>query len=166
MQILTINNTPFNMNELPNEIDELHYCVLDYSDLQAIDYYFIPLIFLESFSSPAADLKIGPYRIQVPLDWSIIIGDKHQGDLEIIQLVHLNDRDFTAFAFNPIRGYMPSFFDIEIVNVFQDVKWFTPKLKFGNILAVPLAIGDNPLCVYIVKDIQKLPEVLDITKLV
>jgi hypothetical protein len=165
MKILTIDNVSFDMNELPDEIDDIRYCVLDYSNVETIDYYFMPLIFLESFSSPAADLKIGNYRIQVPLDWSIIIGDKHQGDLEIIQLIHLNDRDFTAFAFNPIKGYIPSFLEISISNIFPDIKWFTPKLKFGNILAVPLSTGKIPLCVFIVKDIQKLPEVLDITKL-
>lgn len=168
MKILTIENQSFDMNIIPEEIgefDDIRYCVLDYSDQDNVDYYFIPLYFLESFSSPVADLQIGKYRIQMPLDWSIIIGDKHQASLEIIQLMHLNDRDFTAFTFNPVNGYMPSFFDIQIIDVFPDVKWFTPKLKYGHILSVPLEIKESPLCVFMLKDINKVPEVLDISKI-
>ena len=166
MRVLTVDNTVFNINDVPDQIDDMRYCVLDYSHPDNVDYFFVPLVFLESFSSPAADLQIGPYRIQMPLDWCVVIGDKDFGDLEIIQLMHLNDRDFSVFAFNPIKGYMPKFFNIEIVNVYPDVKWFTPKLKYGHILSVPLNNDDNPFTCFFVKDVNKLPEVLDITKLI
>jgi hypothetical protein len=165
MNILTPENTSFSMNRVPNEVDDLRYCVLDYSDQSDVDFYFIPLIFLDQFSRPAADLQLGKYRIQVPLDWSIVIVDKESGAMEILELKSINDRDFTAFALNPINGYMPQFLNIQILNIFPDVNWYFPKLKYGHILAVPVEEGDSPLCVYLVREITKLPESLDITKI-
>lgn len=182
MRILTEENKCFLMNELPTEPVDIRYSVLDYSNQQNVDYFFIPLIFLETFSAPAADLKIGPYRIQMPLDWSVVVGDKNLGDLEIISITHLNDREFQSFCFNPINGYRPEFHTIEIVNVYPDIKWYFPKLKYGHILSVPLSehgttrtiqrgttgatfeSTDLP-CAFFVKEVNKLPEVLDITKL-
>ena len=165
MNILTPENTSFSMNRVPNEVDDLRYCVLDYSDQSDVDFYFIPLIFLDQFSRPAADLQLGKYRIQVPLDWSIVIVDKESGAMEILELKSINDRDFTAFALNPIDGYMPQFLNIQILNIFPDVNWYFPKLKYGHILAVPVEDGESPLCVYLVREITKLPESLDITKI-
>jgi len=156
----------FDINQLPERIGDIRYCVLDYSDPQSIDYYWFPLVFLDIFSSPCADIRIGPYSIQMPLDWSIVIGDKHCGDLEVIRLIDLNDKDFDAFSINPIRGYMPDFLKIEIVNVFADVKWYFPKLKHGHLLALPLKSGENPPCVFFVKEASKIPESLDIRHLV
>jgi len=166
LRILTTDNQSFDLNQLPEKVDDLRYCVLDYSDAHNIDYYWFPLIFLDIFSSPCADIRIGPYNIQMPLDWSIVVGDKHAGDLEIMRLVDLNDKDFDAFSINPIRGYMPDFFNIEILNVFSDVKWYFPRLKNGHILAFPLSTGSNPPCVFFVKETGKLPDQLDIRQLV
>lgn len=152
------------MEEVPNQVDDLRYCVLDYSNQADVDFYFIPLIFLDQFPRPAADLQIGKYRIQMPLDWSIVICDKHLGNMEIIELKHLNDRDFEVFALNPINGYMPQFLEITIQNVFPDVTWNIPKLKRGHILAVPLHDGPEAPCAFFVKDTNKLPDGLDISK--
>lgn len=165
MKILTPDNVGFDMNDIPNEIDDIRYGVLDYSDKDDVDYYFMPLIFLDNFPRPAADLQLGPYRIQMPLDWSIMIVDKDSGAIEILELKSINDREFDAWGFNPINGYMPSFLPINVLNIYPDVNWFFPKLKYGHILAVPLEDGPSPVCAYFVKDINKLPDVLDITKL-
>ena len=75
MRLLTAENTTYNINQIPEAASEINYCVLDYSDQSDVDYYFIPLIFLESFNSPCVDIKIGNKNIQMPLDWSVIIGD-------------------------------------------------------------------------------------------
>lgn len=165
MRILTETNSTFAMEDVPDNTDAF-YCVLDYTDQNQVDYKFIPLAWMESFNAPAVDLRIGSHRLQMPMDWSIVIGDKNSGDLEVIALKQINDRPFEAFAMNPLAGYMPEFLDIEIVNVFPDVKWYFPKLKYGHILTVPLEIRDKPLCCYFVKDANKIPEVLDITQVV
>lgn len=166
MKILTNHNRTYNLNQIPDSVDDVRFGVLDYSDQKNVDYYFIPLIFLESFNSPCVDLKIGPYNLQMPLDWSVIIGDKNSGELEIMPLIYLNDKDFDVFCFNPINGYMPKFLKLEIINIWPDVKWYFPKLKNGHMLSVPLDDNNEPICAYFLKDIGKIPEVLDIRKLI
>ena len=70
MRILTLNNTAFDLNDLPDEVDEdTRFSVLDNSSPNEPDFFFMPLIFLESFNSPAILLNIGGYEIQMPLDW-------------------------------------------------------------------------------------------------
>jgi hypothetical protein len=154
------------MNELPPLITEdLRYCVLDYSNQNDVDFFFYPLAYLDAFSRPAADLKIGPYRIMMPLDWSVVIADKNFGYMEVLELKHLNDRDFEIFGINPCGGYMPEFHEVTIENIFPDYSWNMPRLKFGHILAVPLCDGHKPPCALFVKDTNKLPDVLEITKI-
>lgn len=152
------------MNDLPEYVDELRFCVLDNSDPRDPDYFFIPLVFLETFNDPALVLKIGGQLIKMPYNWQMLIGEPDFGDLEVIPLTRLNDRSFKAFTFNPLGSKMPSYSMIEIVDVYQDVKWYFPKLKSGQILAVPLEDGSNPLCAYFVKDISKQSEIVDITR--
>jgi hypothetical protein len=165
MRILTNNNTAFSINQVQEGMDTLNYCVLDYSNPSDVDYFFLPLLFLESFYSPCIDVKIGPYCIQMPLDWCVLIGDVNLGDLEVMPLVYLMDKDFDVFCFNPIQGYMPKFHKLEILNTWPDVKWFFPKLKPGHILAIPLSEENNSLCAFFVKEQNKLPDTIDIRKM-
>jgi hypothetical protein len=164
MRILTLENQSYSMNDLPDEVEDLRFCILDNSDPKEPDYYFIPLIFLESFSSPALVLNINNNIIKVPMDWQLLIGEPDLGDLEVVPLTSINDRGFSAFAFNALSSFMPSFYPVEIVDIFQDVKWYFPKLKPGQLLAVPLTEGDRPECVYFVKELSRQSEVLDYSK--
>jgi hypothetical protein len=136
--------------------------VFDYSNPDNPDYFFIPLIFLENFHAPAVVLKIGEYTVQMPLDWSILVCDDDYSDLEIMPLTSLNDRGFHTMVFNPLRHMVPRPKEVNIVNLYQDVKWFFPKLKNGNILVVPVEDKPMPNCVLFLKDSAKLPDVIDI----
>lgn len=164
MRILTLEDTAFEMNELPDEVDDLRFAILDNSDPRNPDYFFIPLIFLESFNSPALVLDIDGNLIRMPVDWKILIGEKEIGDLEMINISSLNDRGFSAFTFNPISGFRADYLPINIVDLYSDVKWFFPKLKQGQILAIPIETGTGPRCVYCAKEINKQNEIVDITK--
>ena len=120
---------------------------------------------MESFNSPALVLKIGEHTIKMPIDWQLLIGEKDVGDLEVVPLTSINDRGFSAFAFNPISSFRPEFFPVDVVDIYQDVKWYFPKLKPGQLLAVPLETGtDKPLCVYFIKDVSRQSEVVNYTK--
>jgi hypothetical protein len=166
MRILTLENRSFEMNEIPNEIDELNFCVLDNSNPREPDYFFIPLIFMESFNAPALVLRIGKHIVKMPVDWQLLIGEKEQGDLEVVPLTSINDRGFSAFAFNPRTSFRPDFYPVEIADIYQDVKWYFPKLKPGQMLAVPLEEGvDGPMCAYFVKDISRQSEVVNYDKI-
>lgn len=125
----------------------------------------MPLIFLESFYSPAVVLDIGKYRVKMPLDWSVLVTDETFHDMEIMPLTSINDRGFSTIVFNPLKHMVPETFEINISNVYADVKWFFPKLKNGNVLAVPVEEGDEPNCVLFVKESAKVPEPIDIASL-
>ena len=76
MQILTLDNLGYDLNNLPEEVEEdMRFAVLDNSDAQNPDFFFMPLIFLESFNSPAMVLRIGDDEVTMPIDWSIAVGD-------------------------------------------------------------------------------------------
>jgi hypothetical protein len=161
MRILTLDNKPFELDHLPEEVDDMRFAILDNSDPKDPDYHYIPLIFLESFTAPALVLRIGENQIKMPVDWQILIGEPDLGDLEVLPLTAINDRGFKAFQFNPLSSFRPSFLDIEIIDVYQEVTWYAPKLKNGQLLCVPATNGDQPDCVYFVKDISRNCEVID-----
>lgn len=165
MRILTVENQAYELDDIPEVVDDLRFSVLDYSNPKYIDYYFIPLMFLESFYSPSAVLKVGKYTVNVPLDWSIVICDPFVGEPEVMSLMSLNDRGYTAFATNPISGFTPEYLDVSITNIYNDVKWYAPKLKFGHLISIPLHDGENPPCILMVKETSKIPEVLDLNEI-
>ena len=161
MRILTIENQAYNLDSLPEEVDDMRFAVFDNSDPTNPDYHYIPLIFLESFNAPALVLRIGENIIKMPLDWQILIGEPDVGDLEVLPLTSINDRGFSVFEFNPLTSFRPSFPDIEIVDVYHDVTWDAPKLKNGQMLCVPLTDEHKPPCVYFVKEISRNCDVVD-----
>lgn len=164
MRILTLENQFYDLDHLPDEIDDMRFAIFDNSDPANPDYHYIPLIFLESFNSPALVLKVGDNSIKMPMDWQILIGEPDLGDLEILPLTSINDRGFRAFEFNPLTSFRPSFPDIEILDVYHDVTWYAPKLKNGQMLAVPVSNEPQPPCVYFVKDISRNCEIVDYNK--
>lgn len=165
MRILTLDNTSFEMNAIPDDVGDLRFSVLDNSDPRDPDYFFIPLIFLESFNSPALVLRVGQNIVKMPVDWQILIGEPDLGDLEVVPLTSINDRGFSVFTFNPLSSFRPEFQSIEIVDIYQDVKWYFPKLKPGQMLAVPLSENDESMCAFFVKDISRQSEVVDYSKI-
>jgi len=165
LQILTIENKIYHLNDLPEEVDDdLRFNVLDISDSNNIDYFFVPLIYLESFTAPAAVLKVGEHTLTMPLDWCAVIGDLEGADLEVLPLTSLNDRGFKAFCFNPMSSFKPNFLNIDIIDVYQEVKWYFPKLKAGQLLTTPLSGKVGPECAFFVKEVSRQNEVIDYTK--
>jgi hypothetical protein len=162
MQILTLDNEYFDLNTLPKEIDkDIRYSVLDNSDPKDPDYFFVPLIYLESFSSPAVVLQIGEHQVQMPLEWSMVVGNSEVGDLEVLPLTSLNDRGFEAFCFNPLTSNRPNFLPVDVINVYQDVKFYFPKLKNGQLLTTPIQKKKDPNCAFFVKEVSRQSELID-----
>jgi hypothetical protein len=144
----------------------MRFSVLDNSDPSNPDFFFIPLIFLESFNAPAMVLKIGDEEISMPIDWSIAVGDSSSSsEIEILPLTSLNDRGFEAFCFNPLSSFRIEFKPIEIVNFYNDVKWYFPKMKNGQLLSVPISEKQKPNCCYFVKEISRQSELIDLSKI-
>jgi hypothetical protein len=161
MKILTLDNIAYELDTLPEEVEDLRFSILDNSDPSNPDYHYIPLIFLESFNAPALVLRIGNRTIKMPVDWQILIGEPDIGDLEMLPLTSINDRGFKVFQFNPLTSFRPSFPEIEIVDVYHEVTWYAPKLKNGQLLAVPLDDEHEPECVYFAKDVSRNCEIVN-----
>lgn len=157
MQILTLDNTTYLLNKIPDHVDdEMRFSILDNTDTSNPDFFFVPLIYLESFSSPAVVLQIGEKnKIQMPLDWHILLGDPDCGDLEILPLTSLNDRSFHAFCFNPITDSMPTYQEVNVINIYSEVEWFFPRVRSNHLLTTPVNTNDNPPCAYFIKDINR-----------
>jgi len=168
MKILTLENKSYDLKNLPEQIEEdIRFSVLDNSDPKNPDFFYVPLIFLESFSAPAMVLEINGNEITMPLDWCIAVGDRESyNDLEVLPLTSLNDRGFEAFLFNPMTSYAPDFGTLKITHFYNDVKWYFPKMKNGQLLSVPITNGDNPKCAFFVKDISRQSEIIEYSQLI
>jgi len=167
MRILTLENTSFSLNKIPETIDdEIRFSILDNSNPKEPDFFFNPLIFLESFNSPAVVLEINGNEITMPLDWCLAVGCSQAGsDLEVLPLTSLNERGFEAFLFNPLTSTHPKFGTVEITNFYNDVKWFFPKMRNGHLLSIPIEEKENSLCAFFVKDVNRQSEIIDFGKL-
>ena len=167
MQILTLDNKAFSLNNLPDEVDDsTRFAVLDNSDPKEPDFFFMPLIFLESFNAPAMVLRIGNEEVTMPIDWCIAVGDSSSAcDIEVLPLTSLNDRGFEALIFNPLSSFRVEFKPIEVVNFYNDVKWYFPKMKNGQLLATPLSLSEKPSCAYFVKEISRQSEIIHLDRI-
>ena len=163
MNILTLDNKAFSLNNLPEQIEEdIRFSVLDNADPKNPDFFFIPQTFLETTRPPAIVMEINGKEISMPLDWHIAVGDSETGnDLEILPLTSINDRGFEAFVFNPLKSYKPDFGSLKVTNFYNDVKWHVPKTKNGQLLSVPIEDGPNPLCAFFIKDVSRQIETID-----
>jgi hypothetical protein len=97
----------------------------------------------------------------MPLDWKMLIGEQGQPEMHVLPITSLNDRGFDAFTFNPLSSAKPDFLPIDVVDIYTEVKWYFPKIKSGQLLAVPLTGGPTPTCAYFVKDISRQCEMVD-----
>ncbi len=161
MKIHTLEDTAYELDELPEKIDDLRFSIFDNSNPKDPDYFYIPLIFLESFTAPALVLRIGDKVLKMPMDWHLLIGEYETGDLEALQLTSINDRDFKAFEFNSLSGYSADFLPVEVLDVYNEVQWYNPKLKNGQYLAVPIDEGSKPRVVYFIKDVSRNCQIVD-----
>ena len=161
MKIHTLDDTAYELNDLPDIIDDIRFAIFDNSNPKDADYFFTPLIFLESFTSPAIVLRIGEHIIKMPMDWHLLIGEETTGDLEAIPLTSINDRDFKAFSFNSLSSFTADFLPVEVIDVYNEVQWYNPKLKNGQYLAVPLNNAEKPAVVYFIKDVSRNCQIVD-----
>jgi len=167
LQILTLDNTCLNLNTLPDELeDDIRFSILDNSNILEPDFFFLPLIMVESFNSPAMELEIGTKKILMPLDWHILVGDPSAGnDLEILPLTSINDRGFEAFVFNPLSSYTHKFLNITITNIYNDIKWYFPKTKNAQLITTPIENTPEPRCAFFIKEINRQSETLQLHNL-
>ena len=72
MKILTLDNVTYKLEKIPEYVDEnLRFAVLDNADPNEPDFFYIPLIFLESFNAPAAVLPVSYTHLTLPTIYSV-----------------------------------------------------------------------------------------------
>ena len=167
MRILTVDNLAYDLNKLPETVsDDMAFSVLDNSNPKEPDFFFIPLIYIESFSAPAIVLEIGGREITMPLDWSIAVGDLEDSNtVDVVPLTSIADRGFEAFIFNPLSSFKAQFAPVNVINFYNEVKWYFPKMKNNQLISTPLTQTKNPECAYFVKDISRQCESIEYTEL-
>ena len=162
MNILNLDtNEQYDLSTMGEFIGDIRYAVLDNSDPSITDYYFLPLMFMETFTSPGIILNVGMYQICVPSHWYILIGEPDVGDLEAVPLSSINNRGFRAFEYNPITGFSPSFPRISTEAVCDTMVWNVPRLRHGQYLCVPIEDGVKPKCLYFISSVNKTTEIVD-----
>ena len=166
MYILSNNNTAVLLSSLVDNDEEISFSYLDNTDPTSPDFYFQNLVFVESFVSTAVELKLGDYKIIMPVDWSIVVGDGQSDcDLEILPVTTLTTRGFDALSVNPISSFRNDFVPVEVTNMYLNVKWCFPKLTPGQVLTVPLRAGSQPPCCFFIRDVPKQSEIIILDKL-
>ena len=176
MRILTPEGEAFDVSKLNGK---QHFTILDVSDADNIDYRCAVVNWTHEYEWPAIELQIGPYRLEVPLNWRILTGDSNEGELELVDIEQIPNFDYDAFVLNPFKSFMPKFMPVHIVNSYGNsmTMWSLPKLQKKQIMAVPLGQPSEwperlnpesgktepyPLCAYFVDDSDKMNDVLDI----
>lgn len=161
MRILTLDNTQKELDLVGKSIKETHYSVFSVNNKadRFFDYYFKKLVFLEQFESVGVHLRIGGHNVVLPANWSIIVGDRDTTDVEIVPIDETNDRGFTALSINPLLSTTPSFLEIEMVDIFPDMSWNTPKMDVHNFLVTPLPENYQNLSILIIdeRNQKKIP---------
>jgi hypothetical protein len=178
MRILTPENIPFDVTQIVDGISQQKCAILDASNPEEVDYFFINMVMFSEYEYPAVQLSIGKYMVEVPFNWRILTGDAIQGELELVDIDELPNFDYEAFVLNPFKSYTPQFQEVQIVNCFtRPTTWTVPRLQKKQLLAVPLGnqdewpvrrnhqIGEEdryPECAFFADDTEKMSTILDI----
>ncbi len=163
MRILTIENKSLDVDIIGTEVDDLYFWILEYTGQESTDYYCKPLLFLENFSDIRLEVGIGPYNIHMPKDWSLLCVDAELGVGELLppKMPGFNEKEFKAFVYNPQVGFKPDYLHAEVITPLPETRWVFPKLKFGQLLCVPLTDEEAPPCVYIThQKNNRVPEII------
>lgn len=158
MLVLTPENISFDMNTVGEHVPNEMYCALDLSSIENSDYYFYDIMSTVNFSAMAAELQIGEFVTQVPLNWQILLGDEDTGMMEMATVEDLLSlKDPSAFVFNPISSMYPRFLPVKVKNIFTiNIRWQMPMLNRQHLLAIPLSYTDKPLCAFFADETDRI----------
>ena len=162
MNLLLSDNTSRSLEVIPDEIDDVSFCVLDFSTLQtdpdSVDFYFRPLRVVEEFGAAAALLQVGDRELRVPLNWHILTVCPDTFEIQMTELTELHNFSFggddglavEAFVCNPLSRHLPrSGMRIVVKEVFKDVRWRAPSAEPKEAVAVALEDGEAPHCAFL-----------------
>lgn len=136
MKFINESNQVLDTDMIGTDGSGIYYSVLDFSRPKSPDYLCKPLVFVETYTDTAAQLKIGPYEVILPFKWSIMICNLDT--VEYMTVEDLAGQDIDAFCFNPWGGYMPNRYPIKVELIYRTATWTCPLLDKDNLLVIPI----------------------------
>ena len=64
-----------------------------------------------------------------------------------------------------LSSFKADFEEVNVVNFYNEVKWYFPKMKNNQLISTPLTNGKQPDCAFFVKDISRQCESIEYTQL-
>ena len=114
MKILTLENSIVETDQLGDEVDDLNFWVLDYSNDANTDYFTKPLLFLESFSDLKLDIKIGNVILSIP-----------RGNINSIEFITPGDNFHFALGKTTVPVSLPSTTNPPFLAILLCASWCT-----------------------------------------
>jgi hypothetical protein len=153
MLILTEHNSPLETDGIADSTG-VHFCVLDFSKQKNPDYYFEPMIYVETFATHITVLSVGPFQVTLPFSWCILVGELGK-PVEYVSIEDILSRDLSAFCINPISGFSPIYLPIRLEEPRRNVSLSMPPVKQHQLLVLPIGYERNsegerkegPLCI-------------------
>ena len=145
MEILLPTNTSFNLNQPTSKLIDSKMCVFDYSDKNDIDFFMKKITTFISYRYPTAEILVGgKYRVELPLNWRVMITDKHDFLCQLVGIEELLHFPNDTCIFNPYHVGQPTFCQLKIVKINPNpIEHFVPKLPKKNCLVIPLGTKDQ-----------------------
>lgn len=140
MEILLPENVSFNLNQPTSRLIDSKLCVFDYSEKDAMDFYFKRISTFIAYRYPTVTLSIGEkYILEIPLNWRILVTNQHDFICQLISVEELLHFEHQTPIFNPFYIGVPKIVDIRIIKLNQSpIEHFVPKLPKKNLLVMPL----------------------------
>lgn len=148
------------MNTVGDRVPNEMYCSLDLSNVKESDYFFHQILSTVNFSAMSAELQIGNFISQVPLNWQILLGDEDTGMMEMASIEDLLSlKDPHAFVYNPVSSMYPRFVPVKVRNIYTiNIRWQIPMMNKHNLIAVPLSYSDKPLCAFFADETDRISD--------
>jgi hypothetical protein len=137
MRILTSNNEIADTDVITE--GSYHYSVLSFRDSKNPDFFMEKLTHVDITESAQIALKIGPYRLVMPMVWSVIVTD--YDILECVPLHEVLGKKLNVFCMNPIDGFFTEYYPIETGSIYPVTRWSAPPLTEKDMLVVPLGMA-------------------------
>lgn len=160
MEVLISPTEIFNLDQPISKLIDNKICVYDCSDKDYQDFFFKKISTFISYRYPSVSLLIGDkYRIDIPLNWRILVTNKHEQICRLVPIEDLMHFENQLPVFSPFHPGLPRILNAEIFSINANpVEHFVPKTPKKNLLALP--IGNKNMWETKVYDINKNTDII------
>lgn len=172
MRFLTEENKILDSDNIGETVEkQLYYMTLDFSRPKSPDYMAKKLTGINEYNDAAAEIQIGGYDLILPLKWHVLICDA--GVVEYVPIKRLSGKSMKAFCLNPIAGYMPSTYEIRVLDSHRTASWSCPVFDKDHLMVIPVGferdsegnLRDYPTCIMAGEPGCRVPDSVDMTTL-